>query len=249
VFGTLSSKGMEISGTQPLHLTRQAFLESVLRLEPRVAAFDCDGTLWSGDAGERFFDWEIKQGIVPAEVAQAMRGRYVEYKAGKVSEDDMCGEMVTMHRGMTEAAMMKAASAFMTDAFPGHIFPEMQELVRRLHGNGCEIWAVSSSNEWVIRAGMRAFGISDDRILAAKVELENGVVTDRLVRVPSGPGKPKALREVVGKEIDAAFGNSRWDADMLAIAKHAFAVNPNPDLEEAARQSGWTIYFPDGTRG
>jgi len=240
---------MEISGAQPLPLTRQAFLESVLRLEPRVAAFDCDGTLWSGDAGERFFDWEIKQGIVPAEVAQAMRARYVEYKAGKVSEDDMCGEMVTMHKGMTEAAMMKAASAFMMDAFPGYIFPEMRELVRRLLANGCEIWAVSSSNEWVIRAGMKAFGISDDRILAAKVELENDVVTDRLVRVPSGLGKPKALREVVGKEIDAAFGNSRWDADMLAIAKHAFAVNPNPDLEETARQRGWTIYFPDGTRG
>ena len=240
---------MEISGAQPLHLTRQAFLESVLRLDPRVAAFDCDGTLWSGDAGERFFDWEIKQGVVPAAVGDAMRARYLEYKAGKVSEDDMCSEMVTMHQGMTETAMMRAASDFMAHAFPSHIFPEMQELVGRLHANGCDIWAVSSSNEWVIRAGMRAFGISDDRILATKVELENGVVTGRLVRVPSGPGKPKALRAVVRKEIDAAFGNSRWDADMLAIAKHAFAVNPNPDLEDAARQRGWTIYFPDETRG
>ena len=26
-----------------------------------------------------------------------MRARYADYKAGKVSEDDMCGEMVTMH--------------------------------------------------------------------------------------------------------------------------------------------------------
>jgi phosphoserine phosphatase len=239
---------METSGTQAQHLTRQEFLESVLRLEPRVAAFDCDGTLWSGDAGERFFDWEIKQGVVPAEIGQAMRARHAEYKAGRVSEDDMCGEMVTMHKGMTEAAMMKAASDFMTHAFPGHIFAEMQELVGRLHQQGCEVWAVSSSNEWVIRAGMKQFGIPEDRILAAKIEIADGVITDRLVRIPSGPGKPKALREVAKKQIDAAFGNSRWDADMLAIARHAFAVNPNPDLEAAARQHGWTIYFPDGTR-
>jgi phosphoserine phosphatase len=239
---------METSGTQAQHLTRQEFLESVLRLEPRVAAFDCDGTLWSGDAGERFFDWEIKQGVVPAEIGQAMRARHAEYKAGRVSEDDMCGEMVTMHKGMPEAAMMKAASDFMTHAFPGHIFAEMQELVRCLHQQGCEVWAVSSSNEWVIRAGMKQFGIQDDRILAAKIEIADGVITDRLVRIPSGPGKPKALREVAKKQIDAAFGNSRWDADMLAIARHAFAVNPNPDLEAAARQHGWTIYFPDGTR-
>jgi phosphoserine phosphatase len=239
---------MEISGAATLHLTKRQFIDRVLGLGLRVAAFDCDGTLWSGDAGETFFRWEMKEGIVSAEVAQSMRARYLEYKAGIVSEDEMCGEMVTMHKGISEAAMMRAASDFMGQSFPSYIFPEMQELVRRVHENGCEIWAVSSSNEWVIRAGMKQFGIPDERILAAKVEVADGIVTDRLVRVPSGPGKPKALREVAGKQIDAAFGNSRWDADMLAHATHGFAVNPNPDLEATARERGWTVYFPEGTR-
>jgi phosphoserine phosphatase len=246
-FRTLSSNDMETSGAAGLHLTKQQFLDHVLGLGLRVAAFDCDGTLWAGDAGETFFQWEMKEGIVSAEVAQAMRTRYAEYKAGKVSEDDMCGEMVTMHRGISEAVMMRAASDFMGHSFPGHIFPEIQELVQRLHEQGCEIWAVSSSNEWVIRAGMKQFGIPEERILAAKVEVVDGIVTDRLVRVPSGPGKPQALREVAGKRMDAAFGNSRWDEDMLAAAVHGFAVNPNPDLEAAARERGWTVYFPEGT--
>jgi len=240
---------MKTSGARAITPSQHEFLESVLRLKPRVAAFDCDGTLWSGDAGETFFDWEVREGIVSADVGAAMRARHAEYKAGKVSEDDMCGEMVTMHKGMTEAVMMTAASDFMEHTFPGKIFSEMQELVSRLRENGCDVWAVSSSNEWVIRAGTKPFGIGEDNILATKVEVENGMITDRLVRIPSGAGKPKALREVVGKEIDAAFGNSRWDADMLAFAKHGFAVNPNPDLEAAARQRGWTIYLPDGTRG
>lgn len=236
---------MKTSGANSLNSTASDFLDSVLLLQPRVAAFDCDGTLWSGDAGETFFRWEMEHGIVSAEVGRAMKARYAEYKAGKVSEDDMCGEMVTMHAGVAEATMMQAATKFMTEDFPGHNFPEMQELVRRLRGQGCDLWAVSSSNEWVIRAGMKAFGIPDDHILATKVEVENGVIRDRLVRVPSGPGKPKALREVVNRNIDAAFGNSRWDLDMLAVATHGFAVNPNPDLEAAARQHGWTIYFPE----
>ena len=55
--------------------------------------------------------------------------------------------MVTMHKGISEAVMTQAASEFMAHSFPGHIFPEMRELVRRLHEKGCEIWAVSSSNE------------------------------------------------------------------------------------------------------
>jgi HAD superfamily phosphoserine phosphatase-like hydrolase len=239
---------MKPLGTQSLYLTRQEFLESVLQLKPKVAAFDCDGTLWSGDAGEGFFDWEIKQGIVPAEVGDAMRARYLDYKSGKVSEEEMCGEMVTMHQGMTEVAMMEAASDFMEHAFPGQLFPEMQELVARMRENGCDIWAVSSSNEWVIRAGLKPLGIVEDHILAAKVQLEYGVITDRLAYIPSGPGKPKVLREVVKKNIDAAFGNSRWDTEMLAMAKNAFAVNPNPDLESAARERSWTIYFPEATR-
>ena len=31
---------------------------------------------------------------------------------------------------------------------------------------------------------------------------------------------------------------------MLSIARHPFAVNPNPDLEEVARARNWTVYFP-----
>ena len=68
------------------------FLESVLQLAPRVAAFDCDGTLWAGDAGERFFDWELRAGdVVPDVSVAALRERYSTYKQGEVDETTMCG--------------------------------------------------------------------------------------------------------------------------------------------------------------
>ena len=237
--------GAEIEAFLPA--TNQ-FLDSMVRLQPRVAAFDCDGTLWSGDAGERFFDWELKQGeIVPESLERPMRERYAAYRRGAVDETTMCGEMVTMHRGIEELHIMDAAERFFEQHFVVQIFPEMRELVRRLQRNGCEVWAVSSSNEWLIRAGMKYFDVPESRILAAKVELQGGTITDRLIRVPSGTGKPNALREIVNKDIDAAFGNSRWDTEMLAMAKHAVAVNPNPDLEEIARERGWRVYFPEAT--
>jgi phosphoserine phosphatase len=28
------------------------------------------------------------------------------------------------------------------------------------------------------------------------------------------------------------------------MAKYPFCVNPNPDLEQIARQRGWTVYQP-----
>jgi HAD superfamily phosphoserine phosphatase-like hydrolase len=238
---------MKTSNTPALTSAAREFIESVLRLQPQVAAFDCDGTLWSGDAGERFFDWEIRERLVPEDVGRAMRARYAEYKAGKIGEEQMCGEMATMHNGIPESELQAAATDFFDKFFLGQIFPEMRELVSRVKENGCEVWAVSSSNEWVILAGMKHFGIPKERVLATSVEIENGIVTDRLVRVPSGPAKPQALRGVVRNEIGAAFGNSRWDTEMLALARHPFAVNPNSDLEATARRHGWKIYFPNGT--
>jgi phosphoserine phosphatase len=228
-------------------LTKQEFVELVLQLSPRVAAFDCDGTLWSSDAGETFFDWEIRTGLVDPDIGRAMRARYADYKAGKIDEADMCREMVTMHRGLPDAAVMAAASEFMAHVFPGQAFPEMRDLVNRLQERHCEVWAVSSSNEWVIRAGMKKFGIPEDRILATTAAIENGMITKRLVRSPADPSKADAWRKVVSKDVDAAFGNSRFDLEMLALAKHPFAINPNADLEATARQRGWTVYFPDGT--
>jgi phosphoserine phosphatase len=224
------------------------FIEAILRLSPRLAVFDCDGTLWSGDAGEGFFDWELKRGVVSDDVVRWARARYADYRAGKVSEDDMCGEMVTMHRGVLESEVLRLSKEFFDEHFVSRIFPEMGLLIQELQNSGCDVWAVSSTNEWTIREAMKHFGIPTEKILAASVEVENGIITDRLIRVPSGIGKPQAILEIIGRPPDAAFGNSRWDAEMLRIARYAVAVNPNPDLEILAREREWTIYWPEGTR-
>jgi phosphoserine phosphatase len=225
-----------------------SLIDSILRLSPRLAVFDCDGTLWSGDAGEGFFDWELKRRVVSDDIVRWARARYADYRAGKVSEDDMCGEMVTLHKGLREEDVLRLSREFFDQNFVSRIFPEMRQLVAELLKSGCDVWAVSSTNEWTIREAMKHFAIAPEKILAAAVEVENGIITDRLIRVPSGIGKPQAILEVIGRPPDAAFGNSRWDAEMLRIARYAVAVNPNPDLEKLAREREWTVYWPSAVR-
>lgn len=221
-----------------------SLIDSIVGLGPTLAVFDCDGTLWSGDAGERFFDWELKRGILSEEVVAWARARYADYQLGKVSEEDMCGEMVTIHKGLRERELLRWAGEFFEANFAPLIFSEMRQLVAELQKLGCDVWAVSSTNEWVIQEAMKHFGIPPNKILATAAEIENGMITDRLVRVPSGMGKAKAILEVIGRPPDAAFGNSRWDLEMLKMARYAVAVNPNSDLEEQARLRGWTVYWP-----
>jgi len=221
------------------------FIESVLELSPRVATFDCDGTLWSGDAGEGFFAWEMEQGLVSPEIARWARARYAEYRAGHVPEDVMCGEMVTMHHGLREEDIRRACDTYFALGIEKGIFPEMRELVRHLRESGCDVWVVSSSNQWIIESAMKSFGIPSDRVLAAEAAVEDGVIIDRLIRVPSGPGKVEAIETAVKRAPDCAFGNAIWDREMLALARNAFAINPTPELEEIALAKGWTVYQPD----
>ncbi|MGD0791008.1 MAG: haloacid dehalogenase-like hydrolase [Terriglobales bacterium] len=221
------------------------FVESVLSLKPLVATFDCDGTLWSPDAGEGFFSWELDQGLVSEKIVQWARPRYAEYKAGQVAEEVMCGEMVTMHRGLREEVVQQACDAYFAQGIAPNIFPEMRQLVQRLRQSGCDVWAVSSSCQWIIRSAMRFFGIPQNRILAAETAVENGVMTDRLVRVPSGPGKVEAIRSAIPSPPDCAFGNAIWDREMLAMSKHPFAINPNANLKEIALANRWTVYQPN----
>ncbi|MGE5207527.1 MAG: HAD family hydrolase, partial [Chlamydiota bacterium] len=213
------------------------FLDSVLRLAPRVAVFDCDGTLWAPDAGEGFLDWELKRGLVAPDVVRWIRARYADYRAGKVPEDVMCGEMVTIHAGLRDDAVERAAEDYFAPHIEPWIFPEMRALVAGLLHRDCAVWAVSSSNQWIIRVAMRRFGIPLERILATEVAVENGLITDRLLRVPSGPGKAEAIREKIGSAVDAAFGNTRWDAEMLQLARRPFAINPTTDFEQFARHN------------
>jgi phosphoserine phosphatase len=225
----------------------QQFVDSVLALNPATAVFDCDGTLWSGDSGADFFYWEVKRGLLPAKVAQWALARYEDYKRGHVGEEMMCGEMVTIHDRIPESLLEEAAREFFAEVVEHRIFPEMLQLAQQLRNGGAELWAVSSTNLWVVREGVRRFGIPEQRVLAACVHIEQGRATGRLQRVPSGPRKAAALNEVLGTEVAACFGNSIHDLEMLEMAQRPFVINPSRELEKIATTRGWPVYWPTGT--
>ena len=225
-------------------LTTEEFHAGVHELEPRVAVFDCDGTLWSGDAGSTFMWWTVENRVVSAEAEAWLRGRYEGYKAGTVSELAICGEMVQVFRGVTDEAMREAARMFFAERIERNIFPEMLDLVEALQAKGVAIWAVSSTCDWVIEEGVKRFGIAPERVLAARVAVRDGVATEELLDVPTDEGKVASLKRVGIVAPDAVFGNSVHDAAMLAIARRAFPVNPTPALVERSAREGWRVYYP-----
>ena len=229
--------------------TAQEFEQKVLRDNPRVAVFDCDGTMWSGDSGYGFMLWSIEQGLVSRSTSDWIDTRYRAYLAGSVSEALICGEMVQMYAGLREREMRAAAAKYVNEFVRARMFAEVAALMTTLGERGVELWAVSSTNKWVVAEGVRGFGIPEERVLAAEVAVENGLITSTLVDVPTDAAKAAALLRVGLNHPDAVFGNSIHDLAMLQIARNAFPVNPSPALLEAAAKNGWGYFRPQAAEG
>jgi phosphoserine phosphatase len=225
------------------------FERLVLEGEPSVAVFDCDGTLWSGDSGYGFMVWSLEQGLVSRSTSDWIDTRYRAYLAGDVSEAQICGEMVQIYAGLREQELRDAAAKYVDGFVRGRIFAEMAALVAALRKHGVQLWAVSSTNKWVVSEGVRDFGIPEERVLAAEMKVANGVITSEIVDVPTGEAKAAALIRVGLMRPDEVFGNSIHDLAMLEIAARAFPVNPSPALLEAATRNGWGYFRPRAAEG
>jgi phosphoserine phosphatase len=225
-------------------LTPEVFHQAVLNLDPKIAVFDCDGTLWSGDAGSGFMHWTLETGLVSRNTADWIDAKYRGYLRGEIKELEICGQMVQMYQGLSESEVRTAARDFFTARIEKNIFPEMLALVTELQARKVDIWAVSSTNDWVIEEGMKRFNIPPNRVLSARVQITNGIVTDTLLDVPTDEGKVASLRNAGILAPDAVFGNSIHDAAMLAIARRAFPVNPSAALIERSAQQNWPVFYP-----
>lgn len=227
----------------------QQFEQQVLDNTAGVAVFDCDGTLWSGDSGYGFMVWSIEEGLVSRSTSDWIDTRHRAYRAGNVSEVEICGEMVQIYAGLREQELRAAAARYVQEHVHGRIFAELAALVEQLRQRGVELWAVSSTNKWVVAEGVRPFGIPEERVLAAEVRVAAGLITSELVDVPTDEGKAVALKRAGLARPDAVFGNSIHDFAMLEIAAHAYPVNPSPALLEAAKRKGWGFFRPAAADG
>jgi phosphoserine phosphatase len=235
-----------------LQITRwgaEEFERIVLDSNPRVAVFDCDGTIWGGDSGYGFMEWSIEQGLVSRSTSDWIDTRYRAYLSGHVSELEICGEMVQMYADLHEQELRAAAARYVDQFVRARVFAEVASLLGALRSRGVELWAVSSTNKWVVAEGVRPFGIIEHHVLATEVAVKGDLITSTLVDVPTDEGKAASLRRVGLGHPDAVFGNSIHDLAMLQIAKHAFPVNPSPALLGSAARNGWGYFRPKAAEG
>ena len=189
--------------------------------------------------------WSIEQGLVSRSTTDWMDTRYRAYVAGKVSELQICGEMVQIYSGLREQELRAAAARYFNELVRPHIFTEVAALVAKLRKANVELWAVSSTNKWVVSEGVRDHSASPKSACwppKSKSSMASSPANSSMF--PPAPQRPQRFAASAFPHPDAVFGNSLHDLAMLEIAAHPFPVNPSSALLEECAKRGWGYFRP-----
>jgi len=233
-----------------------AAIDEAAAKEPGGAiAFDGDGTLWSGDIGEDFFDAVLKRGPkdvtrdallreareagvtekgTAGEIAHALHAAYL---GGSFSEERICEIVAWIAAGWT----LDELDAFCAEAVA------RWDLRSRLHGEairvveharrvGIDVFLVSASPLRIVRAAAQIVGIDLANVTAVRERVSAAGVVECGVHRPItyGEGKVTNLRALLGpsRKLYAAFGDNAFDVALLNASQYPVAVRPKMRLLE-----------------
>lgn len=206
---------------------------------------DADKTLWAEDIGEGFLRWLAREGLLVAPEARV--DAWATYER-KVAENDTRGYAWAAQAmaGLAESDVREHARVFAEPFVAEHGFAAFRALVEEASLRGADVWVVSASNQWVVEAGAKLMGIDPARVVGIRVEVENGLLTERLVEpIPNRAGKVAAMRQYIGRKPTLATGDSAGDYEMLADADTAVLVaqpgRTDPAHVTHALQRGWLV--------
>lgn len=213
----------------------------------RTACFDADGTLWSEDIGEASYRSLLAGGVLPTLPGADPEAVYRDYEA-RVDVDRSAGYAwaVQCMAGVRESDLA-VWSRQMAYAWPNYR-PAMTGLVRGLTAAGVDVWIVSASNVWVVRAAVARLGVAPDRVIAMESVVRDGVLTDEMVRpLICLEGKVEAIDRYIGVRPDLAAGDSVGDLAMLAAAREPIVIGrhdlPGNALLREAAARGWPVHL------
>ena len=235
-----------------------ATLEEHVKGEPGGAiALDGDGTLWSGDIGEDFFEALLEDGTI-SEAAHVALSReasaenlgveggavavarriHAAYLAGTFPEERVCEIMTWAFASWTGPELDAFADRVVEKiGLEARFHPEAIRIVEWARSRAITTYLISASPRAIVQQAARRVGIDLANVASATEERDaNDVVLASVIRpIPYGPGKVMHLRAKLGaRPLYAAFGDNAFDVSMLREARTPVAIRPKPRLTERA---------------
>ena len=190
----------------------------------RLAVFDYDGTILSGQSGSLFSRYLLSNGLVTKRTALRLFWWGVRYKLHLPFRQDEARELIFRDLG-------------------AHGY-DYAEILRRAD-EGCTTVLVSATFFEIARLAAERLGI--DGVAATRMERDaNGAYTGKVDgEVVAGEGKVRAVvawaEERFGHDwsIVYAYGDHFTDEPLLERADTPYAVCPGTTLSRIAKKRGW----------
>lgn len=226
-----------------------SIIESTSDSIKKIAVFDFDGTVISGQSGLLFSAYLLRRHLSSVSRTLKLMWWGVRYKLHLPQRQEEARELVV---GALTQYSIEFANAVMHDfhreVVEGMYRSQALEEVRRRQAEGCCVLLVSATFEPIAELAAKKLGV--DAFLATKMQVgADGHYTSK-VDGPVIEGAQKLVsatewcNQHYGKgnwELAYAYGDHYSDATLLSAAQTPCAVCPGPTLTRLANKRGWTI--------
>ncbi len=210
-----------------------------------LVVFDLDHTLIQGNASFFFGKFLCKVGFLRYPKMLLLCGAYCLYQVGMISLERLhrtC--FALLFQGADAGVLAQYAEQFTEKVVPDLIHRKIQDALLRAQEMGSEVWIMSSSPECVVRPIARMLGVSDVYATAYETDTKGCFCSVR--DIVCGAKKVRKIKSVLQElklsQADlACYSDSCEDLEVLKMAGHAVAVNPDRIVRQVALKNGWQI--------
>jgi HAD superfamily hydrolase (TIGR01490 family) len=214
----------------------------------RLALFDLDHTLLSGDSDALWCEFLLQQGLLDEGFAERGRRMAAAYAQGSVTPADYCDFHAGTLAGRSEAEWQPLRERFVQEVIRPRIPDDARALLQRHRDSGHALVLTTATNPVV--SGLTAADLGVDHYLATELEILDGRFTGRTRGVLNmRTGKVERLRAWLQQRgLDDSllkqatfYTDSINDLPLLSVVRWPVVVDPDPRLESTALRKGWQV--------
>jgi HAD superfamily hydrolase (TIGR01490 family) len=214
----------------------------------RLALFDLDHTLLSGDSDVLWCEFLLAQGLLDASFARRNQRMSEAYTAGSVTPADYCDFYAGILAGRSEQDWLPLRQRFVDEVVRARIPEDARALLRRHREAGHTLVLTTATNRVV--SALTAADLGVDHHLATELEMVDGRFTGRTQgTLNMRTGKVERLRawlQALGQPENLLrqacfYTDSINDLPLLSVVRQPVVVDPDPRLESTALHKGWTV--------
>ena len=213
----------------------------------RLALFDLDNTLLTGDSDYEWGQFLVDRGVLDRETYEAQnRAYYEQYVAGTLDIHEYLGFALRPLAAHTPAELERWHAEFMRLRILPMITPAARALVKRHAAELCAI--VTATNSFITAPIAREFGVP--HLIATEPEKRAGRFTGRVSGTPCfREGKIERLQDWLSAlghrlsefEESTFYSDSHNDLPLLRRVTRPVAVDPDEPLAAEAARRGWAV--------